>query len=619
MARPPKGNSYGARRGSTGRFNETREEHSEQPLVSSGNPRLRANRNRADRQMEGAVAGRYSRGSQRYGNFIPQQAFPPADEKGAVDDDSPVVRSNNPRENLAAARASLPPAVDLPVMDSVMVDDAGFDGSQPAGDAPLGADEAGPDLSGFSKINSVVPPQRVTHISQNLEDDPTRAAKRKRRHRIIGISVAAVLVLIVCCVGVAFAYIGNIQSNLNKNVSDETMGVLDASAPGEPFYMLLLGTDHSQERATVEQDFYGDAFRSDSMMLMRIDPGQKKIACVSLIRDTQIDLGEYGIQKLNAAYAFGGVPLTLETVSELAGVPISHYAEIDFDGFKEVVDALGGVTVDVPVDIDDDLAGGSLSAGVQTLTGEQALILCRSRHTYDDIGDGDHYRAANQRMVISAIGQKILSSDLPTMVETIETLSRYVTTDMGVLDIASLANNLRGIKMDQDFYTATMPTEAEYKNDVWWEILDQKAWNNMMNRINKGLPPVATDEVDDVTGIVMANSGGGLNGLSSSGSTSSTSSSSVTRSGFVSVKNGTDRNGIGAQAATLVSQLGYTTEASNANNSNYQKTVVIYDDPLQKRAAEEIVAQLGQGFAMQNDGSYVYDGDFLVVVGNDWL
>ena len=106
------------------------------------------------------------------------------------------------------------------------------------------------------------------------------------------------------------------------------------------------------------------------------------------------------------------MPSTVQVVSELAGVPISHYAEIDFDGFCDIVDALGGIEVNVPVEIDDPEAGGYLAAGEQTLDGEQALILCRSRHAYDNIGTGkgDEYRAANQRMIIGAIAQRTSSS-----------------------------------------------------------------------------------------------------------------------------------------------------------------------------------------------------------------
>ena len=76
-----------------------------------------------------------------------------------------------------------------------------------------------------------------------------------------------------------------------------------------------------------------------------------------------VDMGEYGVNKLNAAHVFGGPALSVQTVSKLAGVDISHYAEINFDGFRDIVDALGGIEVDVPMTIDDEDAGGHLDAG----------------------------------------------------------------------------------------------------------------------------------------------------------------------------------------------------------------------------------------------------------------
>ena len=119
-----------------------------------------------------------------------------------------------------------------------------------------------------------------------------------------------------------------------------------------------MGTDSSEERR--ESGAYGDTFRSDSMILARIDPRQKTVALVSIERDTYVNIEGYGPNKLNASAAFGGAPLVVSTVSTFAGVPISHYASIDFDGFKDVVDALGGIEVDVPMEIDDADAGGRL-------------------------------------------------------------------------------------------------------------------------------------------------------------------------------------------------------------------------------------------------------------------
>ena len=200
--------------------------------------------------------------------------------------------------------------------------------------------------------------------------------------------------------------------------------------------MLLIGADKSEDREASGE--YGGAYRTDSMILARVDPKEKEVTLISIPRDTRINLPGYGEQKINAAYAFGAASLAVDTVSDLADVPISHYAEIDFDGFKAVVDALGGIEVDVPMEINDDMAGGHVDAGLQTLNGEQALILCRSRHNYDDIGNGDAIRAANQRLVLSAIMEKAMNSDVATITNTVSTLAEYVTTDYSVTGLVLL-------------------------------------------------------------------------------------------------------------------------------------------------------------------------------------
>ncbi|MCI8468370.1 MAG: LCP family protein [Eggerthellaceae bacterium] len=439
-------------------------------------------------------------------------------------------------------------------------------------------------------------------------------AKKRKRRKIALVSLIVVLVLVLGGAGAAFAYVSNIQSNMQKNVDPEMLKILDSSTPpGDPFYMVLMGTDGSAERDQ-SAEYAGDQYRTDSLMLLRIDPKQKKVTCVSLMRDTKIDMGKNGIQKLNAAHAIGGAPLTVQTVSQLAGVPITHYAEINFDGFKDIVDALGGIEVDVPVKISDPRAG-YLEAGLQTLDGDGALTLCRSRHTYDELGDGDGYRAANQRMVVSAIGKKILNSDVATMAATIEALSKYVTTDMSVMDIINLANNLRGMNMETDFYSAVEPTTSEYSNDIWWEILDKAEWKKMMDRINQGLPPTTEDVVDEATGIVIANAGGGA--LSSD--ESNTARSRAKRSGTVSVRNGCGVAGVGAEAAEAITELGYKTEAGNANHNDYAETVVVYGDDDQKEDAQEIADLLGKGRIVKNNNEYIYSSDFLVVIGKDWV
>ena len=214
-------------------------------------------------------------------------------------------------------------------------------------------------------------------------------AKKNRREKIVGAVLAAIAALVIGVGGAALAYVGVLNGKLTGDVGADLEGVLaDVKAPSEPFYVLLMGVDKSQARSE-SAEYEGDNFRSDSMILTRVDPSEKKMTLISIVRDTYVDIDGYGKNKINAAHALGGPALTVKTVSEFAGVPISHYAEIDFDGFKAAVDALGGIDVDVPMEIDDVDAGGYVAAGPQTLNGDQALILCRARHAYDEIGAGD--------------------------------------------------------------------------------------------------------------------------------------------------------------------------------------------------------------------------------------
>lgn len=445
--------------------------------------------------------------------------------------------------------------------------------------------------------------------------------KRTKRKRILLVTLGVVLVLALGGMGAAWAYINQVDNTLRDDLDEDLLGSLSVTdSPSDPFYMLLIGIDKSEARES--SGTFGGSFRTDSMMLARIDPQDKEVTLISIPRDTKIELvndktgQNYGTQKINAAYAFGGASLAVDTVSKLAGVPISHYAEIDFDGFKAVIDALGGVDVNVPIEIDDSKAGGHLDAGEQTLNGEQALILCRSRHTYDDLTDGDAMRAANQRLVLSAIMDKIMSSDVATLTNTVNTLAQYITTDYSVAGIVGLAQSMVGIDVSSNVYTAAVPTTSSYENNIWYEVLNETEWEQMMERVKEGLPPTEEDQVDEATGITISSTGSG--GSGSSGSSSSSSGSASLSNVKVSVKNGCGIAGCADQAAQKLTPEGAVVETGNADDFNYSSTIVIYDDASDADTAQHIVDLLGKGTAKKNDGTYGFSGDVLVVIGSDW-
>ena len=433
------------------------------------------------------------------------------------------------------------------------------------------------------------------------EYERARAHKR-RRTAFIALAVAAVLV---------FGGAHVVKHSARRCNDDLRAALAKTDLVNEPFYLLLMGTDGSDEREASEE-FAGDQFRSDSIMLTRIDPVNKKVTLVSLHRDTLVDMGEYGQNKLNAAHAIGGAALAVKTVSELAGVPISHYAEINFDGFKDIVDALGGVEVDVPMTIDDADAGGHLDEGLQTLNGDQALILCRSRHAYEQYGDGDSFRAANQRLVLSAIAKKLLAADVATMAGTVQALSQYVTTDLEISDIVGLAQAMQGLDPSTDIYSAMEPTTSQYINNIWYEINDVDEWKKMMARVDQGLPPTEEDIVDEGSNTVLATTGNG------DASAVADAAQAAKQQNAVLVLNGNGTPGAGSVAAERIEALGYEVTSDNADHFDYEQTLVVYDDEGRVADAQAVADALGAGELVLNDGTYDTDGGFVVILGSDW-
>ena len=328
-----------------------------------------------------------------------------------------------------------------------------------------------------------------------------------------------IVVVLLGGVGAAWAYINSIDNRLSEGVDSNLLSNLSEAESGEPFYMLLLGVDKDEGRA--ESSEYGEnysAYRSDSIMLARIDPGEKKVTLVSIPRDTYVDMGVNG----KATYA-------TKVISEFCGVPISHYAEIDMDGMAAVVDAVGGVDVDLPIPVKDpNYTGLDLPEGEQHLDGYTAAMLCRARHAYDSYGGGDFYRAANQRMVIAAVAKKVLASDPVTMTNTVSAMANMIKTDLSVGDILSLVTQMSSLNVEKDIMSGLAPTKSVYTNDTWYEICDIEAWRTMMKRVDAGKSPLADDETDQTSGVSAQLPG---TETSSNGSDSNSSDSSSSDEG----------------------------------------------------------------------------------------
>ncbi len=442
-----------------------------------------------------------------------------------------------------------------------------------------------------------------------LREQESAAKKKKVLQRTL------ITISIIIAVGVAIgAIIYNSLPQFNTVKDDSLSTALTQETPGDPFYMLLLGIDKSEVRANVlgEGDDYHN-YRADTIILARVDPKTPRLTLVSIHRDTLVNLGANGQQKINAAYAIGGPSYMTKVVSEFAGVPISHYAEIDFDGFMGIIDTLGGVDVNLPIDVvDEKYAMGNLKAGPHHLSSEDALFLARARHAYDAYGDGDSYRAANQRMIITAIIKKVLASNPAQWPSLINDMTKYVKVDPGLTSqtILSLAWQMQDLNTATDIYTGMEPTTSKYTNNVWYEICNVPAWQKMMKRVNEGLPPYENESEDATRGVAAEAEGSGS-------SSSQSSSTSPVKSGKVAVLNASNINGVAGNLANQLNASGFTANATNAN-SRKDSCLIVYNKGNENKAlgAQEV---LGSKFTVtQNDGTYPTDVDIVVVVGGNY-
>ncbi len=303
--------------------------------------------------------------------------------------------------------------------------------------------------------------------------------ERRRRHK----GLVALVVVIAIVVGGYLAIFSPIDEQLAfpAETEEAVEEELSASIPLTPFYVLALGSD-AREGDTVS--------RTDTMVLVRVDPLAAKLTMVSIPRDTKVEIEGYGTQKINAAYAYGGAAGAVSAVEELTGVSISHVAVVHFEELSEFVDAIGGITVEVPVDVNDPYYTGLvMSAGTYEMDGETALLFSRVRYGF---ATGDYQRQEDQRIVITAILSKVLSQGVLESYSMVQSMGDLVSTDMRCYDLIPLL--IRFKVGDPTIYSATLPSEAVDIDGVSYVQVDSEAAAELLATVDAGGDPSGTSE-----------------------------------------------------------------------------------------------------------------------------
>ncbi len=292
----------------------------------------------------------------------------------------------------------------------------------------------------------------MNHPSNNIPGRRKRAKKRLWPKLLIGIFVLAAMA------GVLFASSGFFDKPV---VQKKDAGMLTAK---DKSTIMLMGVDERED----------DVGRSDTLMIATIDPKQDQAALLSIPRDTRVKIKGNGFDKINAAYAYGGHRLTQNTVENFLGVPIDHYVIINIHAFQRIIDAIGGIDIDVEKRMyyedpwDDD--GGlliDLRPGMQHMDGKTAVTYVRYRDEEGDIG-----RVARQQKFMKALMDKMTSpSIIPQLPAIISEISKSVKTDLSIREMIEFAGTLRqaqknGLKTDM------VPGKPLYIHEVSYWIPD---------------------------------------------------------------------------------------------------------------------------------------------------
>ena len=271
-----------------------------------------------------------------------------------------------------------------------------------------------------------------------------------------------ILVVVFILSGMVGAFFANaLVDNKPDYNEDDKKGMLVAK---DKATVMIMGVD---ERAD-------DVGRSDTLMIATLDPDKNQAALLSVPRDTRVKIKGHGFDKINAAYAYGGRKLTQETIESLLNTHIDHYIKINVHGFTKIIDALGGIDIDVEKRIyyedpwDDD--GGlyiDLQPGMQHMDGKTAITYVRYRDEEGDIG-----RIKRQQNFMKAVMDKLVSPTIiPKLPAIVSAVSDSVETDMSVSEILSFLGTLQDAK-DNGLKSEMLPGKPVYIEGISYWVPD---------------------------------------------------------------------------------------------------------------------------------------------------
>ena len=399
------------------------------------------------------------------------------------------------------------------------------------------------------------------------------------------------------------------EASVQRTDAIPSSGNEDASGTGEALNLLLVGMDvrtglTPEQKAEFSTGDADGVLNTDSMMLVHVPADGSAASFVSLPRDTYVDIPGFGEGRLNSAYARGfadaegsdaekraaGAQRLVQTVSGFTGLEIDHFAEVDLLGFINLSTIVGGVEVNLCQATSDPLSGADFPAGVQTISGADALKFVRQRH---ELPRGDLDRVVRQQVYIAGMLRNMLSSDLLLDLgkqrEIVEQVGSSVTLDRG-LDVFDLAAQLQGVQPgDITFQTIPGLTQARIDGA---DVLEPPA----ADEVRSFFAGLAAEPADEPAAPATEES--------------SVDPGSVT----VQVFNGSGVSGAASDTAAALTDAGFGAGAEG--NAEATATTTVSHRSGDEAAAALVVAQV-PGAAVSVDDE-LPEGTVALVIGADF-
>ena len=340
-------------------------------------------------------------------------------------------------------------------------------------------------------------------------------SKKKTKNKKRYFQIAFLMVLLI--VGIAILYFFNLTPFSSDILAFDRLNIL------------AVGIDSEESQG-----------RADSILVLSLSPKTKDTILFSIPRDMRVMIPEKGMDKINHAFAYGGIALLEKTVENFLGLSIHYYGVIDFKGFQYLIDAIGGVRVNVEKDMYYvDQAGSlkiNLHQGLQVLNGEKALEYVRFR--FDQLGDLGRIQR-QQKLINAVINQIMDGTSMIKIPNIVGNLSEYISTNMNTNEIIALAKLLKDVDREK-IWVETIKGEPQYIDGVSYLVTDEQETRSRIQYL-------------------IENKHRGLN---------------------IEVLNGNKVPGIAHRVAREMENLGFNiVNIDNADRFDYQKTVLIIYSP----------------------------------------